>query len=160
MCSFILVHRVKRKVEQYEYDEVMEPAYRKALFKAFNKTLDEGFFPVIIVDAINHKVCVSKWVFMCVCLQPSSKVCTEHTVCTWVFTVLQFALLIPSFSTLHVHAQQRVKWLFVVSAYNVPNFFWNGILKNDLPSEETFISLLLACYAWNTFNSVYVACYW
>ena len=48
--------RVKRKVEEYEYDESMEPSFRKSLFKTFNKTLEEGFFPLVIVDAINHKV--------------------------------------------------------------------------------------------------------
>ncbi len=48
--------RVRKKVEKYEYDEAMEPAFRKSLFKTFNKTLEEGFFPLIVVDAVNHKV--------------------------------------------------------------------------------------------------------
>ena len=34
----------------------MEPNYRASLFKLFNKTLAEGFFPMIVVDATNHKV--------------------------------------------------------------------------------------------------------
>ncbi len=51
--------RVKKKVEEYEYDESMEQAFRKSLFKTFNKTLEEGFFPMVIVDAVNHKV----WLF-------------------------------------------------------------------------------------------------
>ena len=34
----------------------MEPHYRASQFKLFNKTLEDGFFPMIVVDAINHKV--------------------------------------------------------------------------------------------------------
>ena len=35
----------------------MEEPYRTSLLKAFNKTLSDGFFPMVIVDAINNKVC-------------------------------------------------------------------------------------------------------
>ena len=49
--------RIKKKVEEFEYDEAMEPSYRASLFKLFNKTLDDGFFPFIIIDAVNYKVC-------------------------------------------------------------------------------------------------------
>ena len=31
-------------------------SFRKSLFKTFNKTLEEGLFPMLIVDAVNHKV--------------------------------------------------------------------------------------------------------
>lgn len=48
--------RVKRKVEEYEYDEAMEPNYRASMFKMFNKTLEDGFFPLVVVDAPNTKV--------------------------------------------------------------------------------------------------------
>ena len=41
---------------EYEYDAAMEEHYRASLFKSFNKTLDDGYFPVIVIDAINHKV--------------------------------------------------------------------------------------------------------
>lgn len=34
----------------------MEEAYRASLFKSFTKTLEDGFFPVVIVDAIHDKV--------------------------------------------------------------------------------------------------------
>ena len=34
----------------------MEEAYRTSLFKSFTKTLEDGFFPVVIVDAIHDKV--------------------------------------------------------------------------------------------------------
>ena len=47
---------MKQKVQEYEYDEAMEPSYRKSMFKSFNKTLEEGFFPMIVVDAVNHRV--------------------------------------------------------------------------------------------------------
>lgn len=55
------------QVEEYEYDEAMEPSYRASQFKLFNKTLEDGFFPMIVVDAINHKVgwsgqCFLYWV--------------------------------------------------------------------------------------------------
>ena len=48
--------RVKRKLEEYEYDEAMEPSYRNSMFRLFVKTLEEGFFPMVVVDAVNHKV--------------------------------------------------------------------------------------------------------
>ena len=48
--------RTKRKVEQYEYDEAMEPVYRNSMFKLFVKTLEDGFFPMVVIDAVNHKV--------------------------------------------------------------------------------------------------------
>ena len=53
--------RVKQKFEEYEYDEAMESSYRSSLFKMFNKTLSDGFFPLIIVDAPNHKVII-QWI--------------------------------------------------------------------------------------------------
>ena len=34
----------------------MEEAYRNSLLKSFNKTLDNGFFPMVIIDAVNEKV--------------------------------------------------------------------------------------------------------
>ena len=52
------------QVEEYEYDEAMEPSYRTSQFKLFNKTLEDGFFPMIVVDAINHKV---SWSGACRC---------------------------------------------------------------------------------------------
>jgi YLP motif-containing protein 1 len=48
--------RVKRRVEEYEYEPEMEQAYRASLLKTYNKTLEEGFFPVVVVDAPNTKV--------------------------------------------------------------------------------------------------------
>ena len=66
-CCFFL-DRVKQKFEEYEYDEAVEPSYRSSLFKMFNKTLSDGFFPLIIVDAPNHKVRVCVLVHVvCTC---------------------------------------------------------------------------------------------
>ena len=48
--------RVKRKIEEYEYDEAMEPSYRNSMFRLFVKTLEDCFFPLVVVDAVNHKV--------------------------------------------------------------------------------------------------------
>ena len=44
------------QVLEYEYEQDMEEAYLQSLFKSFKKTVDDGFFPFIIVDAINEKV--------------------------------------------------------------------------------------------------------
>ncbi|XP_073231400.1 uncharacterized protein [Porites lutea] len=48
--------KIKKKVTEYVYEEEMEEAYRSSLFKSFTKTLEDGFFPVVIVDAIHDKV--------------------------------------------------------------------------------------------------------
>lgn len=34
----------------------MEDTYRNSMLKTFRKTLDDGFFPFIIIDAINDRV--------------------------------------------------------------------------------------------------------
>ncbi|XP_062406105.1 YLP motif-containing protein 1 isoform X2 [Sardina pilchardus] len=47
---------VKNKVLEYEYEPEMEDTYRSSMLKTFKKTLDDGFFPFIIIDAINDKV--------------------------------------------------------------------------------------------------------
>ena len=60
--------RVKVKVQEYEYDADLEPSYRNSLFKSYNKTLDEGFFPMVIVDAVHEKVCGCGWACVCVCV--------------------------------------------------------------------------------------------
>jgi len=41
--------------QEYVFEEEMEETYRSSLLKAFNKTLADGFFPLVIVEAINHK---------------------------------------------------------------------------------------------------------
>ncbi|XP_029318501.1 YLP motif-containing protein 1 isoform X2 [Cottoperca gobio] len=48
--------RVKRKVLEYEYEPEMEDTYRNSMLKTFKKTLDDGFFPFIILDTINDRV--------------------------------------------------------------------------------------------------------
>ncbi|KAK2864433.1 hypothetical protein Q7C36_003587 [Tachysurus vachellii] len=48
--------RIKTKVLEYEYEPEMEDTYRNSMLKTFRKTLDDGFFPFIILDAINDKV--------------------------------------------------------------------------------------------------------
>ncbi|XP_025056669.1 YLP motif-containing protein 1 isoform X1 [Alligator sinensis] len=48
--------KVKKKVMEYEYEADMEETYRTSMFKTFKKTLDDGFFPFIILDAINDRV--------------------------------------------------------------------------------------------------------
>ncbi|XP_077862500.1 YLP motif-containing protein 1-like [Saccoglossus kowalevskii] len=48
--------QIRKKVLEYEYESEMEDAYRASLFKAFKKTIEDGFFDFIIVDAINEKV--------------------------------------------------------------------------------------------------------
>lgn len=41
---------------EYEYEPELEESYRKSMFKSFNKTLDDGFFPMVILDCVNDKV--------------------------------------------------------------------------------------------------------
>ncbi|XP_037837481.1 YLP motif-containing protein 1 isoform X2 [Kryptolebias marmoratus] len=48
--------RVKTKVLEYEYEPEMEDTYRSSMLKTFRKTLDDGFFPFIILDTINDRV--------------------------------------------------------------------------------------------------------
>ncbi|KAM4663509.1 YLP motif-containing protein 1 [Discoglossus pictus] len=48
--------KVKSKVMEYEYEPEMEETYRSSMFKTFKKTLDDGFFPFIILDCINDRV--------------------------------------------------------------------------------------------------------
>ncbi|TRY86293.1 hypothetical protein DNTS_016117 [Danionella cerebrum] len=48
--------RIKTKMLEYEYEPEMEETYRSSMLKTFKKTLDDGFFPFIILDAINDKV--------------------------------------------------------------------------------------------------------
>ncbi|CAB3373981.1 Hypothetical predicted protein [Cloeon dipterum] len=48
--------KIKSKEMKYEYEAEMEEAYRQSLVKAFRKTIDEGFFPIIVVDCVNDKV--------------------------------------------------------------------------------------------------------
>jgi len=43
------------KKQEYVYEKEVEEHYRASLLKAFNKTLNDGFFPMVIVDAINNK---------------------------------------------------------------------------------------------------------
>uniref|UniRef100_A0AAV2KD11 YLP motif-containing protein 1 n=1 Tax=Knipowitschia caucasica TaxID=637954 RepID=A0AAV2KD11_KNICA len=48
--------RVKRRVLEYEYEPEMEETYRSSMLKTFKKTLDDGFFPFIILDTVNDRV--------------------------------------------------------------------------------------------------------
>ncbi|XP_040189117.1 YLP motif-containing protein 1 isoform X2 [Rana temporaria] len=48
--------KVKRKVMEYEYEPEMEETYRSGMLKTFKKTLDDGFFPFIILDSIHDRV--------------------------------------------------------------------------------------------------------
>lgn len=41
---------------EYEYEAVMEKTYRESLLKAFKKTINDGYFSFLIVDAINDKI--------------------------------------------------------------------------------------------------------
>ncbi|KAG8562127.1 hypothetical protein GDO81_015599 [Engystomops pustulosus] len=48
--------KVIRKVMEYEYEPEMEDSYRSGMLKTFKKTLDDGFFPFIILDSIHDRV--------------------------------------------------------------------------------------------------------
>ncbi|GIY30612.1 hypothetical protein CDAR_461223 [Caerostris darwini] len=47
--------KLKRKEFKFEYEVGMEEAYRSSLFKSFKKTIDDRFFPFIIIDAVHEK---------------------------------------------------------------------------------------------------------
>ena len=40
---------------QYEYEPELEPSYKAGLLKSFKKTVDDGLFGFVIVDAVNEK---------------------------------------------------------------------------------------------------------
>ena len=40
---------------EYEYEPELEDSYRQNMYKSFKKTIDDGFFPFIIMDAVNDK---------------------------------------------------------------------------------------------------------
>lgn len=44
------------QVLEYEYEAEMESAYRQNMLKSFKKTIDDGFFPFIIVDAVFDRI--------------------------------------------------------------------------------------------------------
>lgn len=44
------------QVLEFEYEPEMEDTYRNSMLKTFKKTLDDGFFPFIILDSINDRV--------------------------------------------------------------------------------------------------------
>ncbi|KAG8236639.1 hypothetical protein J437_LFUL016331, partial [Ladona fulva] len=48
--------KVTKKFMMYEFEAEMEKQYRNSLVKAFRKTVDDGYFPFIIVDCVNDKV--------------------------------------------------------------------------------------------------------
>ncbi|KAM3917952.1 YLP motif-containing protein 1 [Leptodactylus fuscus] len=48
--------KVTRKVMEYEYEPEMEDTYRSGMLKTFKKTLDDGFFPFIILDSVHDRV--------------------------------------------------------------------------------------------------------
>lgn len=50
-----MVNHVLLQVLEYEFEAELESSYRKNMYKSFKKTIDDGFFPFIIVDAVNEK---------------------------------------------------------------------------------------------------------
>ena len=52
----LIVQNRPPQVLEYEYEPEMEDTYRSSLLKTFKKTLDDGFFPFIIMDTINDRV--------------------------------------------------------------------------------------------------------
>ncbi|GFH14466.1 uncharacterized protein HaLaN_10527 [Haematococcus lacustris] len=65
-------------VTEYEYDASMEAAYHKSLVRAVSRTLEEGRFPFVIMDAPNMKLsecqevlgAAQRWRYEALLLQP------------------------------------------------------------------------------------------
>ena len=55
LFSFLFIHSLKQVME-YEYDAAVESAYRQSMLKTFKKTLDDGFFNFVMIDACNVKL--------------------------------------------------------------------------------------------------------
>ena len=51
-----MVHVIKLKVLEYEFEAEMEDSYRRNLVKSFKKQIDNCLFSFIIIDANNDKV--------------------------------------------------------------------------------------------------------
>lgn len=56
--NILIIQKKKTALQvlEYEYEPEMEDTYRSSMLKTFKKTLDDGFFPFIILDTINDKV--------------------------------------------------------------------------------------------------------
>ncbi|XP_064101704.1 uncharacterized protein LOC135212188 [Macrobrachium nipponense] len=48
--------KVKTKIMEYEYEPDLEDSYRLSLIKSFKKQVDDGFFPFIVIDCVNHRL--------------------------------------------------------------------------------------------------------
>lgn len=44
------------EMNQYDYEEELEQSYRSSMFKAFQRTLHDGWFRFIIIDSTNDKL--------------------------------------------------------------------------------------------------------
>lgn len=53
ILQFLLI---ELQVMEYEYEAGMERSYQESLTKAFKKTISDGYFSFVIVDAINDKI--------------------------------------------------------------------------------------------------------
>lgn len=94
LFSLSLGRRIKKKVEEYEYDISLEPSYRASMLKQFNKTLSEGYFSMILVDAVNSKVRNGNM----------SWACTYTCTCSWRIVSLPMCVLIANVNLKKSHS--------------------------------------------------------
>ena len=56
MCICIHCWLLWCDAQETYYNERLEESYRQSMLKSFIKTLTDGFFPVIVLEAVNNKV--------------------------------------------------------------------------------------------------------
>lgn len=100
------------QVLEYEYEPEMEDTYRNSMLKTFRKTLDDGFFPFIILDAINEKVKYFDQFWSAAKTKGFEVSCLSLTVLTGVFLMLKmFAAVSRTVSLPTCHLSHRCMWL-------------------------------------------------
>lgn len=62
-CIHCLLHWCD--AQETRYNEKLEECYRQSMLKSFIKTLADGFFPVIVLEAVNNKVGTTQHVCAC-----------------------------------------------------------------------------------------------
>lgn len=147
------------QVLEYEYEPEMEDTYRNSMLKTFKKTLDDGFFPFIILDAINEKVKyfdqfwsaaktkgfeVSHWSLTHSCLSSIKKLSVSNCITTYLSPVPQ--VYVAEVSADHQTCAKRnihgrkLKDITKVFIYSLHSFYsWEGVCKEHRGSCRNIV---------------------